>query len=309
MISEDEVLIKVKYAGICGSDLTNFKKKLYQVPLVMGHESVGKVVEIGKNAKEFLIGDNVCAINVKLDIAKGNLNALGIFQDGGFAEYMKAPEDFLFKIPESLSLKEAVMIESFANISRALKISEIGSREKIFIIGAGNIGLCFLNALLIDKDPQYVAVVEPHQYLRKKALELGAATAVPPDKRKIKRILKDIENPTYIFDCVANQETIPLDIDIIQRGGTILLEGIFRGSINIPTFLINSKEINLKGCLGHDKDDINAAIKLVQKEGIKPSFFLSEEITLENLQAIFDEMITPSKRDYIKRVINIEKSN
>ncbi|TFF87915.1 MAG: hypothetical protein EU550_02335 [Promethearchaeota archaeon] len=275
----------------------------------MGHESVGKVVEIGKNAKEFQIGDTVCAINVKLDIAKGNLNALGIFQDGGFAEYMKAPEDFLFKIPESLSLKEAVMIESFANISRALKISEIGSREKIFIIGAGNIGLCFLNALLIDKDPQYVAVVEPHQYLRKKALELGAATAVPPDKRKIKRILKDIENPTFIFDCVANQETIPLDIDIIQRGGTILLEGIFRGSINIPIFLINSKEINLKGCLGHDKDDINAAIKLVQKEGIKPSFFLSEEVTLENLQDIFDEMITPSKRDYIKRVINIEKSN
>ncbi|MEJ2249051.1 MAG: alcohol dehydrogenase catalytic domain-containing protein [Candidatus Lokiarchaeota archaeon] len=159
-ITEDEVLVKIKYVGICGSDLTNFKKKLYQVPLIMGHESVGEIIEIGKNIKDFKIGQRVCIINVKLDISKGNLNALGIFQNGGFAEYLKAPPEFLFSIPDSVSYKEAVMVESFANISRALKLSNITSNQKIVIIGGGNIGLCFLKALLVQKDPDYILVVE-----------------------------------------------------------------------------------------------------------------------------------------------------
>jgi threonine dehydrogenase-like Zn-dependent dehydrogenase len=271
----------------------------------MGHESVGEIVEVGDDIENFQIGDRICAINVKLDIARGTMNALGIFQDGGFAEYMKVPKDFIFRIPESLSYKEAVMIESFANIARAMRLSKIESKEKIIIIGGGNIGLCFLNALNVKMDPQYVMVIEPHEYLRNKAMELGATAALPPEKRKIRKILKDLKKPSFIFDCVGIEETILLGIDIIKRGGTILLEGIHRGNINLPIFMLNSKEVNLKGCLGHDKEDIKYAISMVEKEGIKPSFFISEEVNLENLQEVFEDMINPKERDYIKKVVNL----
>ena len=109
----------------------------------MGHELSGVVKEIGENIEEFKPGDNVCGINVKLDISGGELGGLGIFENGGFAEYVEAPERYVFHIPNTIALKEAIMIESFANIMRAMKLSHISNNEKIMVIGGGNIGLCF----------------------------------------------------------------------------------------------------------------------------------------------------------------------
>ena len=112
LITNDDVLVKVHYSGICGSDITNFKYKMYQVPLIMGHEFSGEVVEIGENIKDIKLGDMVCGINVSIDISEGGtLDGLGIFKDGGFAEYVKVPQKYLFKIPESISTKEAALIE------------------------------------------------------------------------------------------------------------------------------------------------------------------------------------------------------
>ena len=84
ILGNDDVLVKVHYCGICGSDITNFKFKMYQVPLIMGHEFTGEVSEIGGNIQDFKVGDQVCGINVSLDISQGNLDGLGIFQNGGF---------------------------------------------------------------------------------------------------------------------------------------------------------------------------------------------------------------------------------
>jgi threonine dehydrogenase-like Zn-dependent dehydrogenase len=86
--------VKSHYCGICGSDITNFKYKMYQVPLIMGHEISGDVVEIGENISKAKIGDKVACINVSTDVSGGQLRGLGIFQDGGFAEYVKVPKEF-----------------------------------------------------------------------------------------------------------------------------------------------------------------------------------------------------------------------
>ena len=99
----NDVLVKVDYCGICGSDITNFKLKMYQVPLIMGHEFTGEVVELGSEINDVEVGDKVCGINVALDIDQGQLDGMGIFKDGGFAEFVKVPRKYLFKIPESVS--------------------------------------------------------------------------------------------------------------------------------------------------------------------------------------------------------------
>jgi len=304
-IGENDALVRVHYCGICGSDIHNFCNKMYQTPLIMGHELSGIIEEVGGNIKDFRPGDKVIGINVKLDITSRDLGGLGIFQNGGFAEYIKVPEKYLFHVPENISLKEAVMIESFANITRAMKLSQIGKNEKIMIIGGGNIGLCFLDALKGDKDPTYVIVIEPQEFLRNKAIELGAKKSFPPSKTKIKRFLKKNGNPTYIFDCVGNQETILLGIDLIERGGTILLEGIHKGKIEIPTFLINNKEVGIRGCLGHDREDIIASLDLIKNKKVHPDQFINATTTLKNLQDAFMEHLEPTKRKYIKKVVEI----
>ncbi len=306
LITNDDVLVKVHYSGICGSDITNFKYKMYQVPLIMGHEFSGEVVEIGENIKDIKLGDMVCGINVSIDISEGGtLDGLGIFKDGGFAEYVKVPQKYLFKIPESISTKEAALIESFANATRAEKLSKIGENQNILIVGAGNIGLCFLNYFLSEKKPNYIAVVELQEFLRDKAKEMGAIDALPPNKVKIKKFIKKYGSPTYIFDCAGNEQTLRLAIDLIKKGGTVVLVGIFKGSISFPTFLLNNKEIHLQGVLGHDREDILASIEFFKKKKVDVNKLISEIIPLDDIQTTFERFIKPGERNFIKILVKM----
>ena len=299
----DEALVKVYYCGICGSDITNFKYKMYNFPLVMGHEITGVVEEVGKNITHVKIGDKVICVNVSLDVSQGELKGMGMFQDGGFAEYVKVPKISLFPIPENVSVKDAVMVETFALTMRAFKLSKIQKNENILIIGGGNVGLSFLKALLLEKNPNYVVVVEPNDYLQKKALELGATDAVGISRAKVKKLIKKLGAPTFIFDCVGNEQTISNAINFIQKGGTVLLEGIHKGSITFPLFMLNSKEVNLQGCLGHDSEDILASIELFAQGKVNANQFISEVIALEDIQQTFERFLNPENREFVKLLV------
>ena len=277
---------------------------MYQVPLVMGHEFSGEIVEIGKNINDFKIGDKVCGINVAIDVAGGGqLDGLGIFRDGGFAEFVKVPKKYLFKIPDNVSIKEAALIESFANATRADKLSNIGDNQNIMIIGGGNIGLCFMNYLIAEKNPKYMIVIEPHQFLREKAKEMGATDAFPPSKVKIKKFFKEHGEPTFIFDCVGLESTINMAIDLIKKRGTIILVGVHKGTVSLPMFLLNSKEAWLRGTLGHDREDILASVKFFEKRLIDVNKLISEVVPLEDIQLAFEKFLEPGEREFIKILV------
>jgi len=301
----DEALVKVHYCGICGSDITNFKYKMYNFPLIMGHEITGIVEEIGENISNVKVGEQVICVNVSLDISQGQLKGMGMFQNGGFAEYVIVPKIFLFPIPENVSIKDAVMVETFALIMRAFKLSKIESGENILIIGGGNVGLTALKALLLKKNPNYIVVVEPNEFLRKKAIEMGATDAVGTSRAKVKKVTKKLGAPSFIFDCVGNEETISNAVNFIQKGGTILLEGIHKGSITFPLFMLNSKEVTLKGCLGHDQEDILAAIDLFAEGKVDANEFISEVINLQDMQKTFERYLEPSERNFVKIIVEI----
>ena len=305
ILGNDDVLVKVHYCGICGSDITNFKFKMYQVPLIMGHEFTGEVSEIGGNIQDFKVGDQVCGINVSLDISQGNLDGLGIFQNGGFAEFVKVPRKYLFHIPSNISTKEAVMIESFANAARGVRLSQIQENQKIIIIGGGNIGLCFLKYLLQEKAPKYIAIIEPYEFLRQKAIEIGANDAFPPSMTKIKKFLKENSNPSFIFDCAGNEKTILMAIDLIERGGTIVLEGVYKGKIAFPLFLLNSKEATIKGVLGHDLQDILNSIALFEQSKIDTNYFITHEVPLHEIQSAFKKYLSSAERNFVKIAVKI----
>jgi len=278
---------------------------MYQVPLIMGHEISGEVAEIGEKISDLKVGDKIVAMNVALDVGKGELKGLGIFENGGFAEYVKVQRSSVFHIPKSTTIKEATMIESFANITRAIRTSRIRDNEKILIIGGGNIGLAFLNTIKSEKNPQYVIVIEPHEFLRDKAIEFGATDSLPPSKAKIRKILKTYDPPSFIFDTVGSENTVLMGIDLIQKGGTILLEGIQKGTISMPTFPIINKEIFIKGCLGHDREDILAAIDLFAKNKVLPEKFISRVISLEDMQHTFEFFLEPHERKFIKILVKM----
>lgn len=276
---------------------------MYNFPLIMGHEITGIVEKIGDNISHVNVGDRVICVNVSLDVNQGQLRGMGMFQDGGFAEYVIVPKISLFPIPENVSIKDAVMVETFALMMRAFKLSKIQKGQKLLIIGGGNVGLAALKAVLLDKDPEYVVVVEPNEYLRNKAVEMGATDAVGKSRAKVKKVTKKLGDPTFIFDCVGNEETISNAINFIKKGGTILLEGIHKGSITFPLFMLNSKEVTLKACLGHDEDDILAAIDLFAKGKVDANEFISKVIKLKDMQKTFERFIDSGDRDFIKILV------
>ncbi|MEX2680504.1 MAG: alcohol dehydrogenase catalytic domain-containing protein, partial [Candidatus Sigynarchaeota archaeon] len=143
-----EVLVKVHYCAICGTDVKNWTTKIYQTPIIMGHEFAGEVARLGPGMEGsgFKLGDSVAGINVQLDTSN-ELRGLGIFRNGGFAEYVVVPKDFLFHIPASIMPRDATMIESFAVAVRALKWARLQSENNIAVMGAGNIGLTTLSCL------------------------------------------------------------------------------------------------------------------------------------------------------------------
>ncbi|MFX1587256.1 MAG: zinc-binding dehydrogenase [Promethearchaeota archaeon] len=299
----DDVIVKTEYCGICGSDITNFKFKMYQVPLIMGHEFTGEVVQIGKAVTGVKIGEKVCGINVSLDLSQGELSGLGIFEDGGFAEYVKVPTKYLFRIPQGTTTKEAVMIESFANAARGTRLSNIGNNQKIVIIGAGNIGLCFLKYLLSERKPKYIAIIEPHSFLRDKAKEFGASEAFPPIMSRMKKFFKENGTPDYVFDCAGNEKTLKMALDLVKKGGTILLEGVYKGNVMIPMFLINSKEVCIKGVLGHDREDIFNSINFFAQKKVDAGEFITKIVQLEKTQEAFEKFTNQEDRNFIKMVI------
>ena len=271
----------------------------------MGHEISGEVVELGNNVTDINIGDKVICFTVSLDFSGGKLKGLGTFQDGGFAEFVKVPKEWVFQIPANISSKEAVMIETFALAKRAFKLSRINNGENILIFGGGSVGMTILKGLLIEKNPNYVVVVEPNEFLRNKALELGASDAVPPRRAKIKKVIKKYGEPTFIFDSVGIKETLSDGIFLIKKGGTILLEGIHKESVKFSFFDIISKEVTLKGSLGHDREDILSAIELFADGKVNANDFISEVISLKDIQVGFNKFLESNERNFIKIIVKI----
>ncbi|MGV9173432.1 MAG: zinc-dependent alcohol dehydrogenase [Promethearchaeia archaeon] len=304
-ITPDQALVKVAYCAICGTDVTNYKKKLYQVPVVMGHEFSGLIEKVGDNVEGFQEGDKVVGINVSLEIGRSPSGGMGIFKDGGFAEYVAVHKNDLFHAPDPNSLKECAMIESFAVSVRAFKRCNMPHNQKIVIIGGGNIGLGALNILKNQYNPEYIVVVEIYEALREKAEKLGADETFPPSKAKLRRYFRKHGEPDFIFDCAGNDKTFDLAINTIKRGGTIVLEGIYKGNVEFPLFLMNNKEITLMGTLSHNREDVQDTIDLFAKGVVQPGELISDIIPLSQIQEGFERYMTNKERDFIKILVEI----
>jgi threonine dehydrogenase-like Zn-dependent dehydrogenase len=152
-IKDKEALIKVKYAGICGTDIHIYKglHPRATAPLVMSHEFSGIVEEIGTKRKDIKMGDRV-VINPLISCGNcfpcreghphicPNLNLVGIDQNGGFAEYTKVNSDKLFKIPDALPMDLAALMEPVAVAVHAVRKSKLSLGDKVAVIGGGPIG-------------------------------------------------------------------------------------------------------------------------------------------------------------------------
>ena len=258
---DEPYLVRVKYAGICGSDIPRYyHNKAYHYPLVMGHEFSG-VIEEGPSSGKFVVGDQVvlypltpCMRCPSCEIGEfaqcNNYNYYGSRRDGGFAQYITTCERNLFLVPKRTSLRSAAMTEPCAVALHGVSKFRIDLGQTGLVIGAGPIGNVAAQLMKIKGlNPVYIADIDERK------LEIAASMGLETINSKTQDITKIISSKTgYGADCVLEAcglpQTIDQSITCCAPFGQVVFLGNLHGTASLNEEQYSSilrKELTLKG--------------------------------------------------------------
>jgi len=313
-IGNYEALIKVHAAAICGTDLKILSKGHFRIPndtkRILGHEVVGEIVEIGKNIKCLKTGMRVgVSPNVGCGICKyclsGNTNlcpnyeAIGITYDGGFAEYMRIPEEFIHQgnvvfFPPSLPYEHAVFAEPFSAVINGQEACRINYSDIVLIIGAGPIGI--MHFMLVENSSvQKVIVSETIKERREQISNLGAKIVIDPLNEDIKKIVYDLSygrGADVIIIAASSAEAQEESLELVARGGRI---NFFGGLLNkdeiikINSNIIHYKQIFLTGTTGQNVLQYNKSMELLIAGKLKVENLITEVFRLSDVKKAFEK--------------------
>ena len=321
---EDEVLVKLEYVGICGSDMHYYETGaigdfVVEPPFVLGHEPGGTVVEVGSKVKHLKVGDRValepgktCGHCRYCREGKYNLCPDVVFfatppVDGVFQEYVAHEADLCFKLPDNVSTLEGALIEPLAVGFYAAIQGDAHLGQKAVVMGAGCIGLVSLMALKA-RGVQEVYVVDVMDKRLEKAMELGATAVINGKKEDVVVRLNELTGglgTDLAIDTAGSEFTVRQAIMAAAKGSTIVLVGYSRtGEMNMPTDFILNKELTLKSVFRY-RHIYPIAIEAVASGKVNLKGIVSNIFPLSDIQNAMDESIR-NKADIVKSVIKID---
>ena len=291
------VLVKVKAVGVCHSDLhlweggydtgDGFMKvtdRGVKFPVTPGHEIVGTVSEIGDSVMGIKVGDDVlvypwigCGNCPTCEKGDTNLceapKSLGVFQDGGYAEYSLVPDyKFLIKI-SGIDLDGAASLScSGLTAYTAVKKATSNSPENILIVGAGGLGLMGVQIAKALSNANIICADLDDEKL-KMAQEMGADHVINTKNSDASKNIMTICNEKgvdSIIDFVNAPPTVKLDLSIIRKRGNIVLVGLFGGAVDLPLVSIPLKAITIQGAYTGNYSDLVELVDLAKKGIVKP---------------------------------------
>ena len=292
----EDVLLEVEAAGICGTDV-----HILEVPpghpatpgIVLGHEYTGRVLEVGSDVTTLKPGDRCvvapslfCGICPYCRIGRTNQcengDALGIFQDGGFARYSLVPERALFRISPGLSADEAVYGELLQCVMGGASKLKIQPGESAVILGGGAVGLCFL-LYFKAAGASPIILTEPLPFRRDYAAKMGADLVLNPLEDPVQeRVLEATGlGADVVVDAVGS--LFPNTIGLVARGGKVLLFGMNEQALGtVRQNDITRNEIAVLGTyVGINK--FPAVIKALESGVLKPSVMTTHKLPLDGI--------------------------
>jgi (R,R)-butanediol dehydrogenase/meso-butanediol dehydrogenase/diacetyl reductase/L-iditol 2-dehydrogenase len=262
-----DVLIRIRAAAICGSDVHGFDGSTGRriPPVIMGHEAAGEIVQIGDAVRQFAVGDRVtfdstiyCGTCRFCRTGQINLcdnrRVLGVScneyrQNGIFAQYVLVPDHIIYKLPEGLSFVEAAVTEPAAVAAHALRITPVGMNDTIAIVGTGLIGLLLIQILRTSHSGRIIAL-DTDADRRATALEFGADIALDPADPTMSDAINSFLLGGSIdraFEAVGATAPIRTAISLVRKGGSITLIGNLSASIDLPLQQVVTRELTLYG--------------------------------------------------------------
>jgi threonine dehydrogenase-like Zn-dependent dehydrogenase len=308
----NDVIIKVKACGICGSDLESYEAGVFAKPgQIMGHEFSGEVVEVGRNVKNIEVGDRVTGIEIgscgqcywckrNIPVCPERFNyTTGYGLPGALAEYVKIHNAYLnenvYKLPNKLTYEEGALTEPTSVGVSAVRIANPTKEDNVVILGAGTIGLCVMQVMKAIASK--IIIIDLSTKRLEAAKELGADVIINASKENpLKKVIEVTGEGRWLFgtggfadivmDCVGTGETFKQAIDMVHTGGKIVLVGLggyVKPALVNPSILIH-KYINVLTCLG---EDFPKALALLESGVVKVKPMISHEFLLEKVNEAF----------------------
>ena len=315
---DGEVLIQMKAAGVCGSDVHQFlgENPNAVFPRVPGHENAGVIVAVGKDVKNIKVGDHVV---VDLVVAcgecpqckKGRRNvcrtvkARGSAIDGGWREYFAVPEHEVYLLPQDMPFKDAALIEPFAIGGHCTTRAGIQGGESVLVLGSGTIGAVILQTLKLKGCRVICADINDASLARAK--EYGADAIVNTKTKSLKEAVQEFTDGAgvdVIFDsaCYPGSLTAVLEMGIPANGATIVPMGFCTAQEGITQAMINTRELSIIGTR-MSCNQFQPTIERFAKHEYQLDGMVSHYIPFSQVGQVFENIIHPPKD--MKKMVSV----
>lgn len=317
-LKEDEILVEVKAAGICGTDVHIYhgEKGSADVnpPVVLGHEFSGVVAEVGSLVKKFKVGDKVtvdpniycgkCHFcqNGKKQLCE-NLFAIGVNRDGGFQEYCAVPEAQAFLLSDDVDLEAGAMAEPVACCLHGIENIEVKTGDVACVIGGGAIGLIMVQLAKL-KGASKVVLSEPVEMRRQIGLKVGADAAIDPMKGDLKGQLRETigtDQVDVVIECVGKTIATKQAFEIAGKGANVLLFSVPAVDATYPVSLfdIYSKELKISGSFINPDTHLRAT-QLINSGKLNLEPIITHRYSLDEVS---DAIIKQMQNDSVKVLV------
>lgn len=315
------VIINVKKAGICGSDI-HYWTAGGPVGLVMGHEYCGTVKDVGSR-EDLKVGDRVTALPISpcgechaclsgnpqyCVHTWDNATGLSLTNPGAMAPLMAIRPDMVIKVPDNLTDDEVAMTEPTAVGLHAIKLADIKVGDKVLVIGGGIIGL--VSAMFAKMEgASYVAVSETNSKRGENAVKLGVADEYfnALDPKFMENVMtKTKEGFDKVIECCGNSAAVSSSLISVKTGGTVVLVGVSTEPVTVPLVVSVMHELTIKGAIAYTKEEFKTCIDLMASKKIDVLKFLDSVVGLDEVQASY-EKLTSGDSSAIKIIVDPNK--
>ena len=324
---DNEILMKVEYVGMCGSDIHGFEFGPFIPPkdpnqkIGLGHEVAGEVVKVGANVTKFKPGDKVliepgvpddsCEYcrEGRSNICPGvDFMATQPNYKGALCQYMTHPEEWTYHVPEGMTTMEAALVEPAAVGMHAAILGEARLGKSIVILGAGTIGLMVLQACL-SLGATDITVVDVMQKRLDLALKLGAKRVINGKEQNTVEVLRSEElygdhGVELVFECAGAVFTAQQAVEIVSRGGKIMMVGTQSNPVPINFLKIN-REVTIQTSFRYC-NNYPQTIEAIATGKFNVKDMVTHVYDYKDVQKAFEEAIDPVKKcDMIKGVVKV----
>lgn len=301
VVNADDVLVKIKRVGICGSDMHIYHgtNPLATYPRIVGHEVAGEVAEVGSAVTGLQPGDHVVVEPINYcgecyACRKGRpnvcekLSVFGVHEDGGMREYAVLPEKQLHSVNKDLSWDEIVLAEPYTIGAQAVWRGNVEAGDTVLIQGCGPIGICILKLAKIAG--AHVFMTDLSEERMAFAKESGADEVINAGKESVKdRILEltDGTGPNVVIDAVGMLATVELSIDLVSPAGYVVVLGFDERPSAIPQLPITKKEITIVGSR-LQTNQFGKVVDLLNSGELRSDGLITHKFALDDVQEAFN---------------------